>query len=206
MTTATLPVPSTPALPRQPAYTPHSFSKAEFFHMVEQGWFIDKRVEFIEGNVIDMWPVSSDHCFCISLVQIALQAAFGANVWIRPQMPLDVSPRSFVLPDLIVLPGPLQSHRGKGTPTTADVVVEVSESSLSYDRNYKASLYAVSGISDYWIVNLPDRQLEIRRTVQADPASPYGVAYADLTILRAGDVAVPLAAPNARIAVADLLP
>ena len=86
------------------------------------------------------------------------------------------------------------------------LIVEVSESTLAFDRRRKASLYARAGIADYWIVNLVDRQLEVRRNPVADLTQFYGAAYADETVLQAADQATPPAAPQARIAVADLLP
>jgi Uma2 family endonuclease len=82
----------------------------------------------------------------------------------------------------------------------------VSETTLAYDRGRKASLYAASGIADYWIVNLVQRQLEIYRNPIADASQPFGFRYDQRTILNPNDHASPLAAPPARILVADLLP
>jgi Uma2 family endonuclease len=77
---------------------------------------------------------------------------------------------------------------------------------LRYDRVVKFSLYALVGIADYWIINLVDRQLEIYRNPVPDKSQKYGWGYADEMILTAADYATPLAAPQARVAVADLLP
>jgi len=63
-----------------------------------------------------------------------------------------------------------------------------------------------AGIEDYWVLNLVDRQLEIYRRPVPDANQRFGYGYADLTSLSAGEFATPLAAPGARIAVADLLP
>src|SRR5262249_31704863 len=91
-------------------------------------------------------------------------------------------------------------------PTTALLVVEVSDTTLAYDRHRKASLYACVGIADYWIVNLVHNQVELYRSPAADSAQPYGFRYADATIRRPGDTVSPLAKPKARVKVADLLP
>jgi Uma2 family endonuclease len=80
------------------------------------------------------------------------------------------------------------------------LVIEVAESTLSYDRGAKASLYAGAGIQDYWIVNLVDRQLEVHRSPTA--AGKYG----EPRKLRALEEIAPLAAPQTTIAVNDLLP
>src|SRR5262249_23775846 len=91
-------------------------------------------------------------------------------------------------------------------PATAVLIVEVAETSLRYDRTQKASLYARSDIAEYWIVNLPDRQLEVYRDPQPDAAQPFGFGYASVRILGEQDRVSPLAAPGVAIAVADLLP
>jgi len=82
----------------------------------------------------------------------------------------------------------------------------VSDATLDFDRTRKGSLYAATGISDYWIVNLVQRQLEVYRDPVADSTEPFGFRYGSHTILHPGGVVTPLAAPQARIRVADLLP
>jgi Uma2 family endonuclease len=86
------------------------------------------------------------------------------------------------------------------------LVVEVSESSLSLDRHHKESLYARAQLADYWIVNLVDRVLEVRREPGLDAASPFGWRYRSVGAFRPDASVSPLAAPGARIRVADLLP
>jgi hypothetical protein len=91
-------------------------------------------------------------------------------------------------------------------PTTALLVAEVSDTTLAYDRHTKGSLYAAAAIADYWIINLVDRQLEVYRNPVSDSSQRYGCRYDNVTILLATDHISPLAAPHARILVADLLP
>src|SRR5207247_1787139 len=107
-------------------------------------------------------------------------------------------------PDIAVVPG---SHLSPAptNPTTALLVVEVSETTLAYDRNVKSSLYAAAGISDYWIVNLVGRQVEVYRDPVPDTTKPFGYRYQTRTILDSGDVVSPLAQPGATVAVADLI-
>jgi len=86
------------------------------------------------------------------------------------------------------------------------LVVEVALTSLDFDRRHKSSLYARAGRPEYWIVNLVDPVLEIRRDPVPSPAAPYGWDYATLEVRGAGEAISPLAAPTARILVSDLLP
>jgi Uma2 family endonuclease len=172
--------------------------------MADLGWFNEQRVELIDGEIIDILMAGNPHCGGVGSTEDALRAAFGVGFWVRVQMPLDLGPLSEPQPDLAVIPG--KPKDCKDQPTTALLVVEVSETTLSYDRHHKASLSARAGLSDYWIVNLFDEQLEVFRNPVADSAAPLGFRYADVTIHGLADVVSPLAAPSARIAVADLLP
>src|SRR5205823_6281474 len=149
---------------------------------------------------------SGHQCAALSLTAGALRIAFGKNFWVRSRGSLIVSRDSIPDPDLAVAPGTPRDYVTRDTPSTAPLVVEVSEASLEFDRDIKGSLYAAASITDYWIVNLVQRQLEVYRGPVADPAQPLGFRYASRTVLDPGDSVSPLAAPRAGVAVADLLP
>jgi Uma2 family endonuclease len=85
-------------------------------------------------------------------------------------------------------------------------VVEVSESTLAFDRGEKASLYASASIPEYWVLNLVDRCLEVHRDPIPMPGQPYGYGYRTHTQYFANDTVAPLAAPSGTIKVIDLLP
>ncbi len=173
--------------------------------MISFGWFQGKRVELIGGEVMEMPAQFDFHLAAVTLAQDALRLAFGAGYWVRVQGSLDLSPHGIPNPDIAVTPG--SPHGAARTiATSALVVVEVSDCTLAYDRVAKGSLYAAGGVTDYWIVNLVDRQLEIHRGPVADAARLFGFGYSSRIILDPGDAIAPLASPNARVAVADLLP
>ncbi|PYN17541.1 MAG: hypothetical protein DME05_04230, partial [Candidatus Rokuibacteriota bacterium] len=91
-------------------------------------------------------------------------------------------------------------------PARPALVIEVSESSLALDRDYKGSLYARAHLDDYWIVNLIDRVVEVYRQPVPDSSAPYGWRYASREVL-AHDASVELlAVPSLRLRVSDLLP
>jgi Uma2 family endonuclease len=185
---------------------PYRWTRDEYYKLCEADWFQDRRVQLIDGEVIQMSAQKNEHGISIDNTRDPLVAIFGPNFWVRTQMCLDLSPYSVPDPDLAVVPGPRSSYAGKSVPTSALLVVEVSETTLWYDRNRKANLYAAAGISDYWIINLVDRQVEVYRDPVADPSAPFGYRYASRTILDPGDTVSPLALPTATVAVADLLP
>jgi Uma2 family endonuclease len=108
-------------------------------------------------------------------------------------------------PDLAVVTGNARDYLS-AHPTTALLVMEISDSSLAFDTTDKAGIYAASNISDYWVVDLVNRQVIVFRNPQPDPTHPLGHGYASKTIFASGSSVSPLAAPQAAIAVADLLP
>jgi Uma2 family endonuclease len=184
---------------------PYRWTRDEYYKLCEAEWFQGKRVQLIDGEIIEMSAQKNEHGIAITLTEDALRAVFGPSFWVRTQLSLDLSPHSVPDPDLAVVPGTPRSYVGASVPTTALLVVEVAEK-LWYDRNRKANLYAASGISDYWIVNLVDRQVEVYRDPVPDASQPFGYRYASDTDLLPGAVVSPLALPGASIPVDDLLP
>jgi Uma2 family endonuclease len=180
------------------------WTKDEYHRLAEMGWFDDRRVELLGGEIFEMPVPRIPHVIALDLTTTSLRAAFGGGYWVSPQAPLDLTLSSEPIPDVIVVPGKPWDYTAH--PTTALLIVEVSETTLSHDRNRKGSLYAAALIQDFWIVNLVDRQLEVYRVGVPDAAGFFGVTYSQQTILVPGAMVSPLALPQARIAVADLLP
>ncbi len=181
-------------------------TREEYIRLSDEGYFQDRRVELIDGEIIEGSPQNNLHAAGISLVQMALKEAFGADFWVRARAPLDLCRNSLPDPDIAVVAGAPRTHLRKGIPTSALLVGEVSGDTLAFDQGRKASLYAASGVLDYWVLNLIAGQLEVYRIPFADLTQAFGFGYAQLTILTAGDRVRPLALPTASIEVADLLP
>jgi len=91
-------------------------------------------------------------------------------------------------------------------PSAPALVVEIAETSLAVDREHKSSLYARAGVADYWILNLREAVLEVYRQPMPAAAAPFSREYRSVQRLAPGASISPLAAPGARIAIADLLP
>jgi len=185
-----------------------SWTRDEFWKLHEAGIFGSDRYELIGGEIVPMAAQSNLHAIGVSNVEDALDLLFDKNsFWVRAQATLDLSPHSVPDPDISVVSGSKRSYYGtRRNPTTAVLIVEVSDTTLTDDREWKGSLYAACGIADYWILNIPDGVLEIRRDPRPDATQPFGFGYASLVTLAAADFAAPLAVPTARIPVADLLP
>lgn len=183
----------------------HQWTRREYRRMAAMGMFEGRRVELIEGQVIDMAAMKSPHAASVDLAAAALTLAFGPDYYIRQQKPIIAGDISEPEPDVAVIRGSIRDFAAEH-PREADLIVEVADTSLSYDRGLKLSLYAKVGILDYWIINLADRQLEVYREAQSDPEAAYGFSYGEKLIYRENQSATPLAAPKGSIAVNDLLP
>jgi Uma2 family endonuclease len=185
---------------------PRLWTREEYYKMAEAGVFQPgERVELIGGRIVTMSPQNSPHFTAIRLAEDALRTLFGAGYDVRVQGPLDVSPSSQPEPDIAVVQGSIRDY-ANAHPTTALLVVEVAESSLSFDRGEKASLYASADIPEYWVVNLQDNRLEVYRDPVPTTGQPYGYGYRSCTHYFAADAVAPLTVPQGAIKVAGLLP
>jgi len=180
------------------------WSREQYYRLAELGFFGRRRVELLLGEVWETMTTYAPHSRSSELVDMAIRPAFGVGYRFRIQQPLDLGRRSQPEPDFAVLRG--SPRDGPGHPTSALLIIEISDSTLRKDRSLKVHVYAQAGLPDYGLLNLVDRQLEIYRNPGPDPARKGRFACADVTIVPADGHASPLAAPGARIAVADLLP
>jgi Uma2 family endonuclease len=165
----------------------------------------EDRVELIGGAMICKEPQYSPHATAIQLVLRVLTDAFGLGWVVRPQMPVSLDDESMPEPDVCVVPGDPRDYRD-AHPTRPVLMVEVALSRLGFDRDRKGSLYARADLADYWIVNLPDRRLEVYRGPVPDGAARFGWRYGSAQALSADQRVSPLAKPGASVCVADLLP
>ncbi|MBM3218818.1 MAG: Uma2 family endonuclease [Candidatus Rokubacteria bacterium] len=180
--------------------------RVEYECLVEHGLLgPDDKIELIGGLMLFREPEGTPHTVAVQLTMAALQRAFGSGWTVRHPSPVALDDDSEPEPDVTVVPGSPRDYLA-AHPARPVLVVEISHSRLRFDRDYKASLYARAAITDYWIVNLVDRAVEIRRSPMTSDAAPFAWTYERLTIARAGETVTPLAAPLASIPVSDLLP
>jgi len=181
------------------------WKRVEYDRLIEVGFFRPgDPVELLGGHLIVAEPQGSRHFAAVRAAEEALRRAFGPGWEVRGQGPLALDDESEPEPDLAVVPGTFRDYQA-GHPSQPVLVVEVSESSLALDREHKGSLYARAGLPDYWIVNLPDRVLEVYRDPEPLAAAPFGWRYRSTIALAAVDSIAPLALPDRAIAVTDLL-
>ncbi len=175
----------------------------EFEAMIERGEFPPDdptRYELIEGEILPMVAPNPPHDESInSLMYWSIGQLSRDLALVRVQQGIGI-PRqeSAPMPDLAWVRN--RSYKARRPyPEDIFLVVEVSFTTLSYDRNRKARLYARAGLADYWIINLQSDCVEVLR----DPG-PQG--YASKSVYYTGDVIHPLAFPDLEFPVALLFP
>jgi Uma2 family endonuclease len=190
----------------EPAIGTRKWTRLEYDRLVEAEILgPEDRIELLGGQMIVKEPRYSPHATAIQLVERALDLAFGPGWSVRPQLPIALAEDSEPEPDVCVVRGDPRDYRD-AHPERPVLIVEVSLSRLGFDREHKGSLYARAGITDYWIVNLADRRVEIYREPVPDGAASFGWRYGRSATLGPDERISSLAAPAAEIAVADLLP
>jgi Uma2 family endonuclease len=172
-----------------------------YFSLVDEGVLdADDRVELLDGVIVAMAPQNPGHAGTIRRVARALRQAVGGRAEVSEDKPLVLAPLSAPEPDVAVVPIDPHDYL-KAHPTTALLVVEVSDSSLPQDRLTKARIYAGAGIPEYWIVDLVHGRIEVFRAPQ-----PEARRYASKTVVEAGARLELVALPGAVVPTDDLLP
>ncbi len=146
----------------------HRLSVADYHHMGAAGILgPDLRTELIEGEIIEMTPIGSNHGGTVNLLSRLLAKVVGDVAIVAVQNPVRLDDFSEPQPDLALLrPNPDFYRTAHPGPREVLLVIEVSDSSLRYDRDLKFPLYARAGIAEAWLVDLDGRALS-RHT---DPA------------------------------------
>ena len=176
-------------------------SIAEYDRLIKKGFFDQlrhRRIELIRGELRQMSPPGPVHEEAIDvLARWSMSNTNHSDVRVRIQnsiglLELDSAPQ----PDVAWVRE--QSYH-KGRPTSDDVflVIEVSDSSLNYDRGTKTKLYAQAGIADYWVVNLRDSCIEVFRDPQAGE-------YQSHEVFERGHTVRPLRFPKLKLSVTKL--
>lgn len=182
------------------------WTRAEYERLVDLDAFLPgERLELIDGALLVHERQAPSHATAVGLVEDALRAVFGEAGTVRVHGPIALDGDSEPEPDVAVVRGSRRDYIS-GHPSRSVLIVEVADGTLQFDRSDKASLYARAGIADYWIVNLVDQVLEVRRDPIAAPQAPYGYRYSTTITLRGGEHVIPLSAPRATVSISDLLP
>jgi Uma2 family endonuclease len=179
------------------AITRRRFTADEYQRMGEVGILHeDDRIELIRGDILEMAAIGFRHVYCVSDLDGIARDAVGNDAFVLVQSPFRLADDSEPQPDLLIV---RRSLDRSALPTSADVLVvmEVSDSSLAYDRRVKLPLFGAASIPEAWIFDLNGYRIE-RHT------EPYGGGYRTVEVARRGEKLASLTVPALTIDVDGL--
>jgi Uma2 family endonuclease len=159
----------------------------------------DDRVELVEGEIIKKGPIGSRHAACVRRL-VAFFTGHGTQLaQVSVQSPVRLNDFSEPEPDLALLK-PRNDFYAKSHPAPDDLllVIEVSDTTLEYDRGIKVPIYARAGIPQVLIVNLPGEVIE-------SYAEPVNGTYQPSVRAKRGETVEMIAFPNLSLSVASIL-
>jgi Uma2 family endonuclease len=179
--------------------TKRLFDVDEYHRMGEAGILReDDRVELIDGEIVAMTPIGPRHNASVDRINRRLVTAVGEQAIVRVQGSVRLDRYQEPQPDFALL-RPRSDFYASNLPGPADIllIIEISESSVGYDREVKARVYASAGVGEYWLLNLQHRSIS-RYT------EPQGHSFRQVQQYGPGDSIAPEALPHVVLAV-DLL-
>jgi len=186
-----------------PEFHGQSWTLDDFNDMPNPERFEGRRLFLLGGEIWEQGRMNPPHAAHLDLALEVVRDSFPADFRARCQLGMSLSDGTVVLPDILVVRGTartfLNSH-----PKTADLIVEVSDTTLFFDTTTKAELYATAGVPDYWVLDVNARRLLVFRDPQ--PVAGNGFSYRSSHTFADTDTVAPLAAPTQTVRVADLLP
>ncbi len=193
-TLTTMPASTTPAI------TKRRFSVKEYYLMAEAGILSPRdRVELIDGEIVQMAPIGSYHAACVDTLSNLFKEMLGRRVIVRVQNPVRLGERSEPEPDIALLRPRADAYRDAHPgPDDVMLIVEVSHSTVEYDRDVKTPLYAEAGIPELWLVNLDEDYID-------GLSDPVGAGYRAVRRYVRGERIVPALLPDALLDVSEIL-
>ena len=174
----------------------HRFTLDEYEEMLARGILTsDDRVELLAGEIIEKVTIGSRHGACVDKLNRFFSLALGDRAIVRVQGPVALPPDSCPEPDLAIL-RPCEDFYAGAHPRPDDVLlaIEVSESSLDFDRKVKLPIYAAAGIREARIVEIADATIECH-------SDPRNGVYAKTRLFRRGETFTAGALPDVRLSV-----
>lgn len=174
----------------------HRLSVEEYLRMGAAGMYgHEARIELIDGVVVEKVTIGPRHMAAVMWLTKVVARHLDDDHMTSVQQPIVLREnRSVPEPDLSVVSLARDSAR---IPERPLLIIEVSASSLRYDRRTKAQLYAASGLEEYWIVNLTESTIEVHR-------KPAGGVWQERSVHRAGETIRALALPELSLQLAEL--
>jgi Uma2 family endonuclease len=180
--------------------TRRRFTIHDYHRMGEAGIFHeDDRVELLDGEIVEMSPIGTRHTGGVNRLNALFTRRFGRRAVVSVQNPIVLDDYSEPQPDLTILAA-RSDYYSTAHPRPADVLlaIEVSDSSVSYDRTIKLGLYARKHLRELWLIDIPGGAVDVYRR-------PSSSGYREHQRLTRGRRIAPLAFPRVHFRIADIL-
>ena len=177
------------------------FTVAEYHRMAEAGILgEDDRVELLDGEIVQVSPIGARHAATVTRLEQLFHRLVGERAIVRGQNPVRLDDYSEPEPDIALVTA-REDFYAAAHPTARDVLllVEVSDTSLRYERHRKIPSYARAAVPEVWLVDLTLDRLETHR-------EPRGDTYAERQVVARDALLTPLLLPDIAIRVSDLVP
>jgi Uma2 family endonuclease len=176
------------------------FTVAQYQQMIKAGVLTDRdRVELLQGEVIEMSPVGRHHASCVDRLTEFFVLRLSAGAMVRVQSPIQLGLHSEPQPDLTLLKR-RNDFYADAHPQPQDIfaIIEVSDTTIEFDRTIKIPLYVENAITEVWIVDLNEQCIEVYR-------EPNALGYQQVQVFRRGQSLSLQAFPQVQFSVDQLL-
>ena len=138
-----------------------SWSVEDYHRMIEAGILGDRRVELLEGEIVEISPEGPTHAFYGEEIADYLRSCLGEKALVREARPITLSD-SEPEPDIAVIKPPRIRYRDRHPgPNDIFLLIEIFQSTQAYDLGDKQKTYAAAGIQEYWVVDLKAKQMTL---------------------------------------------
>jgi Uma2 family endonuclease len=163
----------------------------EYHRMIEAGILCDRKVELLQGEIVEMSPEGEPHAYCSDEAGEYLANLLGDRAKVRQAKPITLPNNSEPEPDLAIVQRLGREYREHHPyPENIFWLIEYANSSLEKDLEIKSKIYADAGIPEYWVVNLQKTHLVVFRDI-------LDGEYATKQIFKTGTIQ-PLAVANCK--------
>lgn len=175
------------------------FSVDEYYKLIELGILkIHEKSEIIEGELINKSPIGEWHASVVNFLSNFFKKNISKQIRVGIQNPLRLSDFDQPEPDIVL--SDLRKYDGKRHPRPKEVllIIEVSDTTLKYDRDIKLPLYAEAGIAEVWIINLKKDIIEVHQ-------KPFNDIYQTVKVFKSGETVKSKILPDLNLEVDKIL-
>ncbi len=178
----------------------YRFTVDDYYQMGKTGILReDDRVELINGEIIQMSPIGGSHAYCVNMLVKLFSSLYQQNYMLCVQNPIHLNEYNEPQPDFVIVdPSDLAHTKRHPQPEDILLLIEVSDSTVKYDKQVKIPLYAEFGIKEAWCLDLNNSTLETFR-------QPTPTGYQAIQTYQSNQPVSPLAFPGMQMTTEQIM-